>query len=360
MVPELWILLWGVMDKFLGELKTQYWYWFLRDVLIKIELEEIKSELKKVSLSKREKLEVKRNLLLEQIAAPTAPRLYKSPDMERRLCELRGRRNIEINLAKRGDKYKNGLRLVPHNVRKSIDMIVPGTFEAFERGPMGLFKIIQSDNFSDAIILLIREFLGCISKSQEEWKNDKEFVKVTEKLVAIVSMYSLDAGFALHTLETAMDKLFKNRLTDADLEILNSVVSGEIRKDQLDPIYLQMLQTSSFDDYYHEPSYMSLNEIAPIFVSMAFLKARYLNEARLLTRACFHRKYLKIMQRSFLMSDVLWFFDVKSGGKVEPSKSKSPVKMIFQRALTSADHFYSQLQDDWGIDLDSFRDNNGT
>lgn len=351
--------MWGVMDKFLGELKSQYWYWFLRDKLIKMELDEIDSGIE-THLEEKEDPEDKRNRLLEQIAAPTAPRLYKSPDMEKKLHKIRGQRNIDINLAKRGDKYKNGLRLVPYNVRAQIDMLVPGTSEAFENGPMGLFKIIQAESFSDAVELLIREFLGCISKSQDEWKDDKEFVEQAEKLVAIVHMYSFDAGMALHTLETAMDKLFKNRLTDADIKILNAVVSGEIRKDQLDPIYLQLLQTSSFDEYYHEPSYMNLNEVAPIFVSLAFLKARYLNDALLLTRACFHRKYLKVMQRSFLMSDVLWFFDVKSGGKVEPSKSRSPAKMIFQRALTSAENFYSQLQDDWGIDLDSFRDNNGT
>lgn len=327
---------------------------------MKMELEELKREIEKASSTRKDKLEAKRNELLEQIAVPTAPRLYKSPDMEQKLHELRGQRNIEINLAKRGDKYKNGLRLVPHNVRNSIEMIVPGTLEAFENGPMKLFKVIESESFADAVVLLIQEFLGCISKSHEEWKDDKEIVEVTEKLVAIVHMYSFDAGMALHTLEAAMDKLFKNRLTDADIEILNAVVSGEIRRDQLDPIYLQLLQTSSFDDYYHEPSYISLNEVAPIFVSLAFLKARYLNDELLLTRACFHRQYLKVMRRSFLMSDVLWFFDVKSGGKVEPSKSKSPVKMIFQRALTSADTFYSQLQDDWGVDLDSFRDNNGT
>lgn len=350
----------GDMDNFLNELRTQYWYWFVRSKLMVDEIQEIEKKLERASSRNRVELEKKREIIEQQIRTPKKVELYTKKYVEARLTELGDKVGGSICPLDICDKYRNGTKKVSTKLLSDVDKIISGSAKAYSDGPAKMFRIMESETFTSAILQLIGEFLRCIFKLQSEWIHDKEVACLIEKLVFFTKMQSLDAGQAALTLESTLDTLCQNQLSSSDKEILDLVEQKIIRVDQLDPIYREILTTTKFDDSFQQPSYIHLNEFVPIYVTLSFLKARFLGEKLLLSRICFQRRYLKVMEEQLLMSEVLWFFDVKSGKKSEASKSKSPIKLVFLSALASANDFYGHLQQEWGVDLSKFRDKTGT
>lgn len=349
----------GDMDNFLNELRTQYWYWFVRSKLMVDELQEIEKKLERASSRNRVELEKKREIIKQQIQTPKKVELYTRKYVEARLTGLQNKVRSSIYPLVMYDKYRNGTKKVSKNLVPAVDELIPGSANAYEEGPAKMFRIMESETFPNAIILLIREFLRFIFKSEREWSHDQELVSSIEKLVFFTEMYGPDVGQAASTLELTLDMLCENRIDSSDREILDLSERGLIRVDQLDPFYRNILIRKK-DDLFQEPSYISLREFAVIYVSLSFLKAKFLGETLILSRCCFKRRYLKVMEEELLMSEVLWFFDVKNKEKVEPTKSKSPIKFIFQRALSGADKYFPKLEEDWGVDLSLFRDKTET
>jgi hypothetical protein len=92
------------MYKALGKLRTQYWFWFIRDQLIELELK------KRLDSRRLEKL----NRLKEN---STLNHIYTMTDLRYQLHKLSPNSSLDSEFDDSGSKYKNGSRVVPdHSV----------------------------------------------------------------------------------------------------------------------------------------------------------------------------------------------------------------------------------------------------
>ncbi len=134
------------MYRVLGSLRTQYWFWFVRDGLIKLELDG--------------NLDSKRQaILLNLIENPTLMYVYSSEKMGVQLSKLSPYSNFDSEFSGSGDKYRNGKRIAPINLVKNVDKVIPFSQSAFFEGPSNLFSILESQSLYMAVNIIAKEVL---------------------------------------------------------------------------------------------------------------------------------------------------------------------------------------------------------
>lgn len=344
------------MDKFLNELRAQYWYWFIRDRLIDIDLERLSKKIERVR-SNSEKLQLinRKKKLIKLKENPTTTDIYTSADMEMELDRLSAPSQLSKEFAKPGDKYKIGARGVPPELLEEVEGLLPGSTFAHEKGPSGLFIILEAETLLTATKLLVHEFLVAIQPTYETWNEDSSFKSFIDKLAIGNSMASIDISKQLSLFETAIIHLFPNQLKASDIQILSRIQRGEVSSGEFEPAYLSWLQSNKFDDLHHQPIYIELKAIAPIILASAFIKSRFLGDEHMLPRICFHRRYLSILFKHYTMQEEFWFFDSKGKERVKKA-SKSPIRREFHKSLMIAKTFYNSQHQEWDLDLSVYED----
>ena len=134
------------MYRVLGSLRTQYWFWFVRDKLIELELRESRNNKRKENLKRQ-----KENATLTHI--------YSDKKMAVKLQKLSPYSNFEKEFTNNGKKYRKGERVAHSTLVKLIDQVIPGSMRAYEEGPQKLFLMIESDSMLQIVYEMATQLL---------------------------------------------------------------------------------------------------------------------------------------------------------------------------------------------------------
>ncbi|CAM2790817.1 hypothetical protein [Pseudoalteromonas distincta] len=291
------------MHKIFGKLRTQYWYWFVRDQLIGLELEE------RINSNKREKFnQLKKN--------PTLRYIYSSNKMGQKLRKLSPLSNFDSEFLSNGNKYKNGTRVAPEQLVKRIDQVIPGSMLAYEEGPKKLFLIIETKNILEIVYELATQLLIICKSNDKVLLRDKVLFSLVNSLSNEVNL-SVFAGAV--RMFKAMDDIINHLFPDNKWDQFISVI-------YIEKIELHELETKHF----YQPKYFELKELAPVLIGYGFFMAKYFSQGYSLARVCYEERYLSLLNKAFLIKEDFWRLETKK--KVKLSKSELEIQDLFQGA----------------------------
>lgn len=282
------------MYRVLGGLRTQYWYWFVRNELIAVEL---KKELKPV---KREKLE---RLKIDSTIGHT----FSVSTVGRNLGKLFPYSNLESEFSNNGSKYKNGERAVSENIIKQVEQVLPGSQLAYQNGPKGLFSVLEAPNLVGALYIIAKELLAILESEEERLISDVELIEFTELLSTRIKLNIFGGTIKLlSAVEGVIEYLipmngwsefvpaiFTDKITVGDLEAGN------------------LLQSK----------YFKAKTVIPIVIGFAFFKAKYFDEIHYLSKVCYQEQYLILMNKIFLMDENTWQFNLPQKAELRKYRS---------------------------------------
>jgi hypothetical protein len=282
------------MYKVLGKLRTQYWFWFIRDQLIELEL---KKRLDSKRLEKLNKL--KENSTLNHI--------YTMTDLRYQLHKLSPYSSLDSEFDDSGSKYKNGSRVVPDHSVIFVEEILPGSQFAYKSGPKGLFSIIEAQSLSLTVKLIAIQFLELFNSKVEELISDNEDLK-------------------LYTIRLK-NCIYCNITVDL-IDLLDEIIEYLFPRNQWrEPLYVINRSNVEVVDFNDEdlfkPRYFELKELIPIIISHAFFRAKYFDEINYLSKICYDEGYLILLNKMFLIDKDFWLFLPDSIFSVEVQKDSS-------------------------------------
>lgn len=319
------------MHCLLSEIRTQYWFWFVRNKLIDYELKDIASnkgrQVVKVVLKGKCKNDSKiahRNIkLLQQLEFPTKTNIYSRAVMADWIFEISNCEEVSNIIANDGDKYKNATIPVPQETVDDIDKIISDSRLAYEDGPSGLFVIIEAQTLLEALYTLANRLLIVLEKNLRKFKKHDELTELKESLVSHIK-FGIFGGTIklLKTIEDIFDHLFPDNQWD---NFTPSVSTFEVNIESFDRKSL------------HQPKYIDLDLIVPVLIGFAFFRARFFDEVHYLANVCYKEGYLKILYDRFLITEELWRFDTDKKDTAEMiNKGRPVIRHIFQRAYIMA------------------------
>ncbi|MDC3212454.1 hypothetical protein NQU47_07700 [Pseudoalteromonas distincta] len=299
------------MYKALGKLKTQYWFWFVREHLIELELK------KRLDSKRLEKL----NRLKEN---PTLNNIYTMTDLGDELRKLLPYSNLDSNFADSGSKYKNGSRVLPKDQMELVELAVPGSQLAYQNGPKGLFSVLEAKSLSFAISIVAKELFEVLkSLNEESISDDLSFKFLLLRLKQ--SMFD-DTVELIAVIDEIIEYLFPmNKWNEPFSVIINGIVNvGDLEPENL-----------------LQPKLFELKAIAPLVIGYAFCKAKYFGEIHYLSKVCYKERYLVFINKVFLIKEKFWVFKPPSSKKVinDPSvlkEGETGMKYLFYRAHSIA------------------------
>jgi hypothetical protein len=319
------------MYKILFELKTQYWYWFVRDKLIANELENIAQNngalTFKVTLSGKKstitRLKKRTAKLKELVAKPTQKGIYSRAIIANWILELSGNEEAANNFSEDGDKYKNGSRPAPKELVEKLDQIFPGSLLAYEEGPCGLFLILEARTLIEAMLIIARELLKVLKAYRAPLKNDSTLNELTNLLSSRINLNIFGGAIKLlKTIEDTVDYLFPENHWD---KFVSTIAIKHINLESLDQKCLL------------QPKYICLESVVPIVIGFAFFRARFFDEVHYLAKVCYEEQYLKLLNKEFLMKEEFWQFNQHyTIDMTSIDYDESNIKSIFQGAFTLA------------------------
>ncbi len=293
------------MYRILGELRAQYWYWFVRNGLINIELETAPAG--------------KRAIKLELLKCDsTITHTYGDEKMGIELARLTGDQSLDKEFRNNGKNYRRGSRLVPDYLTKVLDKVIPGSLSAYQEGPCKLFLILESSNLVETMSVLARALLNMLESNRDIVQNDSVLAKLTDDL-SNRCMLSIFGG-SIKLLKVIED-IFEHLFPDNNWDEFTSVIN---------------MDNEQFDiDNLRHPKVIELELVVPIVIGFAFFRASYFDEIHYLSKVCYQEKYLKLLNHKFLMKEELWCFNTDAGKKIDSSRlnyNDSNIKGLFEQA----------------------------
>lgn len=297
------------MYRILEELRTQYWYWFVRDALINHELEAPVAE------DRAKKLK-----LLKSNAKIT--HTFGDEKIGEKLWELTGDEKIENEFQNNGSGLRGGSRTVPDYLPKYLDKVIPGSLTAYTEGPCKLFLVLESNSLTSAMMALARGLLFVLESNRNIIQNDSVLVNLTDDISNRCKLGLFGSPIKLlNVIEDIVDYLFPDNKWDEFTSVIDS-------------------DNENFDiTNLRHPRVIKLEIVVPVVIGFAFLKARYFDGVHYLSKVCYVEKYLQLLSHKFLMKEELWGFDTKAAKKVginPPNHEDSNIKGVFQQAFRMA------------------------
>lgn len=275
------------MKMVLDELRTQYWFWFLRDKLIGIKLSD------KLTSKGRAKLEKLRDktLLVSQ---------YSDADVGRDLDKIgkvtNGSFFHEFANNRHGSKYRNGTRIPNKNWVTSADAIIPGSALAYQEGPHKLFSILEANDLAEATIIIARELRHIIANNVENFQQQPELYSLFDKLTLSLFGTVFSSYNILMTVNELIDYLFP-------------------QNDWCEPkVYIETVNSKTEDlnlNLLRQPRYLNLEILAPVVIAYAFIRSRFFLESHYLAKVCYEDGFLKVLEARYLMKEKKWSFSKK-------------------------------------------------
>lgn len=302
------------MYEILGSIRTQYWYWFIRDYLIRNELKE------RIDSKRKERL-VRQN----KNAALTS--IYSSVKMGNELKVLSPYLNLDSEFKNNGDKYRYGTRVVQENNIKLVEQVVPGSLLAHQNGPSGLFTVLEAQSLVSSSNIIAKELLKVLKSKEELLSNDKELARFEEILSSRVRLNIFGGTIKLlNTLEDIIEFLFP---LNEWSKFISVVITNKVEVNDIEAENLL------------NPKYFDLKTIFPIVISFAFIKAKYFDEIHYLSKVCYQERYLTFLNKSFLINEKLWNFEPPKTDKIVKEQSiliegEASMKHLFHQAYNLA------------------------
>lgn len=302
------------MYKILGSIRTQYWYWFIRDYLIK-------NELKECTDSKRKERLVRQN----KNAALTS--IYSSVKMGNELKVLSPYLNLDSEFTNNGNQYRYGTRVVQENTIKLVEQAVPGSQLAHQNGPSGLFTVLEAQSLVSSSNIIAKELLKVLKSKEELLSNDKELARFEEILSSRVRLNIFGGTIKLlNTLEDIIEFLFP---LNEWSKFISVVITNKVEVNDIEAENLL------------NPKYFDLKTIFPIVISFAFIKAKYFDEIHYLSKVCYQERYLTFLNKSFLINEKLWNFEPPKTDEIVKEQSiliegEASMKHLFHQAYNLA------------------------
>ncbi|MBE0419055.1 MAG: hypothetical protein ACTJH9_13815 [Pseudoalteromonas sp.] len=302
------------MYKILGSIRTQYWYWFIRDCLIK-------NELKECTDSKRKERLVRQN----KNAALTS--IYSSVKMGNELKVLSPYLNLDSEFTNNGNQYRYGTRVVQENTIKLVEQAVPGSQLAHQNGPSGLFTVLEAQSLVSSSNIIAKELLKVLKSKEELLSNDKELARFEEILSSRVRLNIFGGTIKLlNTLEDIIEFLFP---LNEWSKFISVVITNKVEVNDIEAENLL------------NPKYFDLKTIFPIVISFAFIKAKYFDEIHYLSKVCYQERYLTFLNKSFLINEKLWNFEPPKTDEIVKEQSiliegEASMKHLFHQAYNLA------------------------
>ncbi|MDI4653815.1 MULTISPECIES: hypothetical protein [Pseudoalteromonas] len=265
--------------------RAQYWYWFVRDRLISLELE-----------SNVDSKKVKR--FNQLIKAPLTTRIYSDAAIGKKLSELDPYSNFDSEFNNNGKDYRTGNRGLPQHLWKRVNNVIPNSAQAFTDGPAGLFLIFEAKNLTESACLIAKVLLTVLEAEQEVFKDDSQLLGL-KKLLSNRVQFGIFGGTIklLNTIEDIINYLYPTNDWDKFVPVVSSVDSSQ---DEFDP------------DKLLKPKYFELVAIAPIVIGFGFFRAKFFDEVHYLSKVCYQEQYLKLLHNKFLIKEEHWLFESRN------------------------------------------------
>jgi len=297
------------MTTVLDELKTQYWYWFIRDKLIEIKLNE------KLTSKERTKLEKLQN-------KPLLVRLYSDAEVGKDLDRVgkvtNGSFLHEFANNRHGSKYRSGTRVPNENWITSAETIIPGSALAYQQGPNRLFSIIEAKDLPEATILLAKELRHILARNIENLEEQHELYILFEKL----TLSLMGSMFSTFSVLTAVD------------EIINHLFPGNDwgkPKTYIEPVNIEVKDLNL--NHLRQPRCLNLEILAVIVIGYGFIRSRFFFETHYLSKVCYEEGFLKAIQARYLMSEKRWSFNKR---KVTGQKNELNLDYVIKDRFNKA------------------------
>ncbi|CCQ11227.1 hypothetical protein PALB_21040 [Pseudoalteromonas luteoviolacea B = ATCC 29581] len=272
------------MTTILDQLRTQYWYWFIRDKLIGIKLNE------KLTSKERTKLENLRDkpLLVGQYSDAKVGK-----DLDRIGKVTNGSFFNEFANNGHGSKYRSGTRVPNEHWITSAETIIPGSALAYLQGPIRLFSIIEAKDLPEATIVLAKELRHILASNLENLEKQCKLYILFEKLTLslVGSMYSTFS--VLNAVDEIINHLFPRN-------------DWGKPKTYIEPIKIEAKDLNL--NHLRQPRHLDLETLAVVVIGYAFIRARFFFETHYLSKVCYEEGFLKVIQARYLMSEKSWSF----------------------------------------------------
>ena len=299
------------MYKILGSLRTQFWYWFIRDYLIDLEL--------------KERLDSKRKENLNRLNEnATLLYIFSSKTMGKKLYKLSSDSSLDKEFSDNGDKYRRATRVVNENNVKIFDQVIPGSQLAHQNGPNGLFSVLEAQSLSIAITIVAKELLELLKSKKEELISESSSFKFL--FLRLNQCMFADTDGLISVIDEIIDYLFTMNKWNEPFSIRINV---KVNAADLEP---ENLRQSNF---------FELKTITPIVIGYAFCKAKYFGEIHYLSKVCYKEQYLAFINKVFLIDENSWVFEPPSSKEVIEDLSvltegETGMKNLFYKAHSIA------------------------
>ncbi len=313
------------MRKILDEQKTQYWFWFIRKILIDYELEDISNNRgvlanKLISKVNINNLDVRRDKLLQLMAKPTTQSIYSREAMANWIFELSNNKKISDSFSENGDDFKNGSMPIPEKTVIFLDDVLPSSLQAYNEGPSGLFLILEAQTLLESLYILAEQLLKLLKSNLNKLHKSETLLSLTKSLEGLIKLGIFGGNVKLlRTVEDIFNYLFPNNNWDKFTLFITTLNDEKERFNRLQ---------------FHQETNFHLESLAPILVGYAFFRARHFNETHYLARVCYEEGCLKILKNNFLISEEHWRFDTDRKDSAEMvNKGRHVIRHLFRRAF---------------------------
>jgi hypothetical protein len=239
---------------------------------------------------------------------PTDPELTKiiaKAVKDQNLKELLPDKNTGTGLP--SDKTWGRYRVAenkPDRALEQLNLLFKGTKRAFTHGPFSLFKILEAPNITEALDLFEIQFKEILESKKEQMfyspKSEKfaeEPSILLERLGRLSTPHKKNAGdrynYYLKVFLSLKDTIFSESLYNSD-------VSDQTLKKGINIL-------AHVDSFFH----LKRSEAACLYLSLAFIGARFLDDYHGLKVVCSRMHMLDVLEYLYSIPSDTWFIENK-------------------------------------------------
>jgi hypothetical protein len=345
-----------IENKSFENIQTFYWFSYIHSKLLEEKTKHLNGVIDtlqtKPHLSKREKIDLKKVLrkrfTLEKkgLAIPVLREGIHDKELayKRGIWASRPDGSYGVYSGKDWSKYKHATRPATEDVAEKMDVLIPGSNDAFNNGPCSLFKIFKAINVRDAVFYLSEAVVELLNQSPRHWEKDEHIV---EKVKNLMVYYGLPLNIAkASTQHSSINKflasLFNLHIDEPDKVFLNELHSGKVK--WISDDHKAHLSSLRFDNNFQNPAYFSIQDIACLYIGHSYIGSKFFGDSVIHARNCFIRGYLKVIEDAYSIPHSYWFSTTL--------KDRSKLLEEFNVAVDCAKEFYAPQLRENGVDLD--------
>lgn len=197
----------------------------------------------------------------------------------------------------------------PERVLDKLDLILPGTKKSYYDGPYRLFRIINAPDITEALELFEMQFKEILKKKKEQKMKSSHSSKIFD-----------EPSFFIQKIEDARGMIKVGNMQ-------RNLTSASERHKYYCDTFLEMQDSISIDDYYnlseeneykrnifaHASSFahFSTLQAACLYLSLAFIAARFLHDYDFLDRVVFGMRMLDVIEHCCEIPAKTWFDENK-------------------------------------------------